>query len=95
METVEKLLDVMGGGWLSLGVLLALGIFLLWIQAKERKARRDRARHETQQGRLNDQANTVVDNQSAQDEWDEASDEIDDIRSSIGSSSKKKRPREE
>jgi len=94
--TIDKLLGAVSGGWGTVAaagsILILFIVLMVWLKIKERKARIERAKRETAENQIEDQASTVDENQTAEDNWDQATDEIDQIRQE-NQTVKKKRPR--
>lgn len=83
MDSVDQVNDVtnfLGGGWLSVVIGLLAAIVIGWLKYAEKKAKRDQAEKETDLQRQREQAQTADKNQDLQDKWDDAADEIGDIR---------------
>lgn len=77
---ISDALGFLGGGWLSLILAVALGLFIGYLRYAEKKAKRAKAQKDTDLNRAKDQADAAPSNQKAQDEWDKGADEISKIR---------------
>lgn len=93
MGTIDNISKAVGGGWVSVAVIIGIMILMGWLKARQAKARRDAAKKETNETRIDDQADTSDINQNTEDRRDEANSEIDDVRERMASTPKKKRPR--
>lgn len=80
MDDIKNVFDYLGGGWISLVLVVLLGLMVGYLKYAEQKAKRERAQKETDQNRAKDQAGTSEQNQTTQEKWDEGMDEIDKIR---------------
>ena len=80
MGDISKLLDLMGGGWMSLGILILFGVLMIWLRGIARKAKRDRAEKKTNAERIEDQADTSNESRKTEEAWDDTQDEMDQIR---------------
>lgn len=80
MDDIKNVFDYLGGGWLSLVLVVLLGLMIGYLKYAEKKAKRERAQKETDQNRAKDQAGTSEQNQTTQEKWDEGMSEIDKLR---------------
>jgi len=83
LDDIKNVFDYLGGGWLSLVLVVLLGLMVGYLKYAEKKAKRERAQKETDQNRAKDQAGTSEQNQTAQEKWDEGMSEIDKIREDV------------
>ena len=82
METIDfgEIVKVLGGGWLSIAVAAVLVLIFAYLKVAEKRAKREQVKKETAKNRAKDQAEVPEHNQEIQDKWDEAGDDIDEIR---------------
>ena len=94
---LDNLLGAISGGWATVAaagsILLLFTILILWLKWKERKARIERARRETEENQIEDQTTTVEENQQAEENWEDAENEIDEIRRRQQTGKKKRQRR--
>lgn len=83
MDKIEKVIDILGGGWLSLVLMIVFGIIVIWLISLEKKIKRDQAIKKTNQERVNDQAETSTVSQETEENWNDAQNEIDEIRNRL------------
>lgn len=82
MEAINfnDIVKTLGGGWLSIVIAVILVGIFAYLKIAEKRAHREQVKKETAKNKAKDQAEVPEHNQGVQDKWDEAGDEIDDIR---------------
>lgn len=80
VDEVKNITDFLGGGWLSIVIGVLAVVIIAWLKMAEKKAKRDDAERETDFQRQKEQADTADKNQDLQDKWDDASEDISNIR---------------
>ena len=82
MDAIDfgTIMDAVGGGWAGVVIAAIIVFVFAYLKVAEKKARREQVKKDTAKAKAKDQAGVPAHNQDAQDGWDKAGEEIDDIR---------------